>query len=165
MGCCRARPVPTGFQRLDMRQAVEKARRTSAQHGEDGVLLQRSVTKRAADMLTSADISTGVGARSHAAAQQERLRFPRTIIHHAGARAAPGSCAAERCASEAQPCLTTLWTGSAMLPHTLQVLLYGHRCRHIGTVAGAQDHVLSPRSLAGPRSTQGAWVAQKLYTR
>ena len=136
--------MPTGFQRMDRRPAVEKSRMTSAQPGEDGGRLPRSMTQRAVEMTTSAAISTGVGARSHAAAQQERRRCPRTIIHHAGARAAPGSCAAERCASEAQPCLTTLWTGSAMLPHTLQVLLYGHRCRHIGTVAGAQDHVLPP---------------------
>jgi len=31
-----------------------------------------------------------------------------------------------------------------MLPHTLQVLLYGPRCRHVGMVAGAQDHVPPP---------------------
>src|SRR5215510_12199321 len=62
VGCCRARPVPTGFQCMDRRQAVERSRMTSAQHGEDGVLLQRSVTKRAVEMATSADISTGVGA-------------------------------------------------------------------------------------------------------
>src|SRR5215471_14109304 len=79
MGCCRARPVPTGFQRMDRRQAIEKSRMTSAQHGEDGVLLQRAVTKRAVEMATSAAISTGVGARSHAPAQQARLRCPRTI--------------------------------------------------------------------------------------
>src|SRR5215470_2523514 len=120
MGCCRARSVPTGFQRLERRQAVEKSRMTSAQHGEDGVLLQRAVTKRAVEMATSAAISTGVGASSHAPAQQERLRFPRTIIHHAGARAASGSCAAARGAAEAQPCLTTRCMWSAMLPHTLQ---------------------------------------------
>src|SRR5262245_44473842 len=48
---------------------------TSAQHGEDGVLLQRAVTRRAVEMATSAAISTGVGASSHAPAQQERLAF------------------------------------------------------------------------------------------
>jgi len=37
-----------------------------------------------------------------------------------------------------------LCTWSAMLPHTLPVLLYGHRCRHSGTVEGAQDHVPPP---------------------
>src|SRR5215813_9091692 len=99
MGCCRARPVPTGVQRMDRRPAVEKSRMTSAQHGEDGVLLQRAVTKRAVAMATSADILAGVGASAPAPAQQARLRFPRTIIYHAGARAAPGSCAAERLAS------------------------------------------------------------------
>ena len=82
---------------------MEKARMTSAQQGEDGGLLQSAVTQRAVEMATSAAISTGVGARSPAPAQQERLRVPRTIIHDAGARAAPGSCAAERCAAEAQP--------------------------------------------------------------
>ena len=59
---------------------MEKSRMTSAQHGEDGGRLQRAVTQRAADMLTSAAISTGVGASSHAPAQQERLRVPRTIM-------------------------------------------------------------------------------------
>src|SRR5262245_34102811 len=73
MGCCRARPVPTGLQRLDRRQAVEKSRMPSAQQGEDGGLLQRAVTKRAVAMATSAAIATGVGASSHAPAQQERL--------------------------------------------------------------------------------------------
>jgi len=73
--------------------------------GEDGVLLQRAVTRRAVGMATSADIATGAGARSHASAPQERLRLPGMIIHHAGARAAPGSCAAARLASEAQPWL------------------------------------------------------------
>jgi hypothetical protein len=34
-----------------------------------------------------------------------------------------------------------------MLPQTLQVLLYGHRCRHIGMVEGAHDHV--PPLLSG----------------
>jgi len=76
---------------------------TRAQQGEEGVLPLRAVTKRAAEMAADVAISTGVGASSHAPAQQERLRFPRTISHHAGARAAPGSCAAERWASEAQP--------------------------------------------------------------
>jgi hypothetical protein len=51
---------------MDRRQAVEKSRMTSAQYGEDGVLLQCSVTKRAVEMATSADISTGVGVRSTA---------------------------------------------------------------------------------------------------
>src|SRR5215813_8357890 len=96
MGYCRARPVPTGLQRMDRRQAVDKSKMTSAPPGEDGVLLQRAVTRRAVAMATSAAIATGVGASSHAPAPQERLRFPRTISHHAGARAAPGSGAAER---------------------------------------------------------------------
>ena len=82
---------------------MEKSKMTSAPQGEDGVLLQRAVTRRVVEMATAADISTGVGASSHAPTQQERLRCPRTIIHHAGARAAPGSCVAERYASEAQP--------------------------------------------------------------
>jgi hypothetical protein len=42
-------------------------------------------------MSASATMSAGVGASSHAPAQQETLRFPRNIIRHAGARAAPGS--------------------------------------------------------------------------
>jgi len=74
---------------------------TSAPHGEDGVLLQRAVTQRAVAMSADVAISTGVGASSHAPAPQERLRFPRTILHHAGARAAPGSCAVARGAAEA----------------------------------------------------------------
>jgi len=43
---------------------------TSAKHGEDCALLQRLVTKRAAKMLTSADMLAGMGARSHAPAPQ-----------------------------------------------------------------------------------------------
>src|SRR5262245_17170102 len=89
---------------MDRRQAVEKSSMTSAPQGEDGVLLQRAVTRRAVEMATSADISTGVGASSHAPAPQEWLRFPRTIIHHAGARAAPGSCAADAACSAAELC-------------------------------------------------------------
>ena len=57
-GLFRASPVPTGFQRMARRQAVEKSRMTSAKHGEDCALLQRLVTKRAAKMLTSADMLT-----------------------------------------------------------------------------------------------------------
>src|SRR5262245_45841530 len=72
---------------------------TSAPQGEDGGLLQCSVTKRAAEMSAAADISAGMGASSHAPAPQERLRFPRTMSHHAGAGAAPGSFDAERFAS------------------------------------------------------------------
>jgi len=53
--------VPTGFQRTDRRQVVKKSRMTSAQHGEDCGLLQRSVPKRAAEMSADADISAGVG--------------------------------------------------------------------------------------------------------
>jgi hypothetical protein len=101
VGWCRARPVPTGCQRMARRQAVDKSRRTRAQQGEDGVLLQRAGTQRAVAMATSAAIATGVGASSHAPVPQERRRCPRTSIPHAGARAAPGSCAAARCAAEA----------------------------------------------------------------
>jgi len=45
---------------------VEKSRITSSKHGEDCCLLQRSVTKRAVDM------STGVGASSHAPHRSRR---------------------------------------------------------------------------------------------
>jgi len=45
----------------------------------NGCLLQRSVMKRAVDMSTSVDMSTGVGARSHAPAPQETLGFPPTL--------------------------------------------------------------------------------------
>ena len=82
---------------------MEKSSRTRAPQGEDGVLLQRSVTQRAVAMSADVAIPTGVGASSPAPAPQERLRCPRTSIHQAGARAAPGACAAERCAAEAQP--------------------------------------------------------------
>ena len=46
---------------------------TRAQQGEEGVLPLRAVTKRAAEMAADVAISTGVGASSHAPAQQERL--------------------------------------------------------------------------------------------
>src|SRR6516165_2762315 len=39
-------------------------------------------------MLAAADMSTGVGARSHAPAPPETLGFPRMILRHADARTA-----------------------------------------------------------------------------
>src|SRR5262249_23868743 len=99
---CRARPVPASSQHRDMRQSIEKSRMTSSPQGWDWCLLQRSVTKRAVEMLSSANPSADVGTSSHASVPQETLEFPRYIICHAGARAAPGPCEAGRWASEAQ---------------------------------------------------------------
>src|SRR5262245_27891083 len=55
-------------QRCDKRLKNHDAKR---KQGRDGSLLRRSVMQRAANMLADANMSAGVGARSHASAPQE----------------------------------------------------------------------------------------------
>src|SRR5215831_11381549 len=86
-------------------------------------------------MPASANILAGAVATSLALAPQETLGCPRHSIRHAVARAAPGSYAAARGAAEAHKCLTTLYTWSAILPQTLQVLLAIQRPRIAQTVS------------------------------
>ena len=92
-------------------------------------------------MPASANILAGAVATSLALAPQETLGCPRHSIRHASARAAPGSCEAARCAAEAHKCPTTLYTWSAILPQTLQVLLAIQRPRIAQTVSSRfRDH-------------------------
>ena len=82
-------------------------------------------------MLAAADMSSGVGARSHVPAPPETLGGPRMILRHAGARAVPGSCEEERRAFKALP----------MTDHS--VYLVGYSASNFAGAAGDEERLVS----------------------